>query len=102
MSKIPFYKKREVIRKESLQIPKASTPFIVYDLSIEDLQERKVQAKRFDCAKELSNYLSIRVQNIPYYTSTEAIRKKRRYFSEIHNREFAIRIDIQKFKDKNT
>lgn len=67
-------------------------PHIVYDMSIEDLEERKEKAIRFETAIQAAQYIGLRsYRNMYYYTDTQAIKKKKRYWSEKHQKYFAIR-----------
>jgi hypothetical protein len=68
---------------------------IVYDLSIENIDERKAKAKQFDNALQVAKYLGC----TPKRVFNNRIPGKR-IFSDLMNREFAVRIDQQKNRSK--
>lgn len=81
---IRFYKKRP--RWE------IKVPHVIYDMSIEDVEERKEKALRFETMFKTAEYIGMKhYQYLAYYTDTQAIKKKKRFWSEKHQRYFAIR-----------
>lgn len=59
---------------------------IIYDLSIEDLEERKRKAKIMDTANEVSEYLGVRVEMV----FRNRIANKR--IKALNNKEYAVRV----------
>ena len=78
-----------IYQKDDIQ---GGVAYIIYDCSIEDLQERKGKAITVSSACAVTRQIGLKKQNIQYFTSKEAIIKKRRFFSKIHNKYFAIRL----------
>jgi hypothetical protein len=63
-----------------------SVPHIVYDMSIEDLQERRLKAHVFDNAREVSGFLGVSVETI------FRNRKPKKYIIGVDNKKYAVRI----------
>lgn len=63
-----------------------SVPHIVYDMSIEDLKERKLKAQVFDNVVEVSGFLGVSVENI------FRNRKPKKYIVGLDNKKYAVRI----------
>jgi hypothetical protein len=63
-----------------------SVPHIVYDMSIEDVQERRLKALVFDNAVEVSGFLGVSVETI------FRNRKPKKYIKAIDNKKYAVRI----------
>ncbi len=61
-------------------------PVIVYDVSIEDIEERRKKAKEYETSKKACHELGI-----GYNAMRTAIVTKRRIFSSTLNKEVAIR-----------
>ncbi len=68
---------------------KAGIRYIVYDLSIKDLTERKNAAVIYPSARKMALAIGICANKVPLYTDPAA---KKRFFSESHKKEFAIRL----------
>ena len=60
---------------------------ILYDLSIEDLEERKAKARTFDCVKDISIYTGVKVETI-FKKRTSGTKLK----STMLNKTFAVRV----------
>lgn len=83
---IKFYKITIPRRKEA-------KPHVIYDCSIIDISERREKALHFDTASSCSRYLGMaHWKTLNAYTSLEAIRKKKKYYSDKHNKYYAIRL----------
>lgn len=63
-----------------------SVPHIVYDMSIEDVQERRLKAQVFDNVVEVSGFLGVTVETI------FRNRKPKKYIKGIDNKKYAVRI----------
>ena len=63
-----------------------SVPHIVYDMSIEDVQERRLKALVFDNAVEASGFLGVSVETI------FRNRKPKKYIKAIDNKIYAVRL----------
>jgi hypothetical protein len=63
-----------------------SVPHIVYDMSICDLQQRKLKALVFDNVVEVSGFLGVSVETI------FRNRKPKKYIQAIDNKKYAVRI----------
>jgi hypothetical protein len=63
-----------------------SVPHIVYDMSIEDVQERRLKAQVFDNVVEVSGFLGVTVETI------FRNRKPKKYIKSIDNKKYAVRI----------
>ena len=63
-----------------------SVPHIVYDMSIEDLQERRFKAHVFDNAREVSGFLGVSVETI------FRNRKPKKYIIGVDNKKYVVRI----------
>lgn len=71
----------------------ASSPVKVYDLSICNIEDRKRNAITFPTKNKAMAFLGIKDnRTLNAYTSRNALLNKERYYSSIHNREFAIRL----------
>lgn len=81
---IPCYKSID-----SLNI---SVPHIVYDCSL-PIQERISKALHFPTAVAAALYIGMRPNKINNYTSQEAILQRKRFYSQKHGKQFAIRIE---------
>lgn len=64
-----------------------SIPVLVYDVTIEDIEERKKAAKSYDTLKQACQYLGLSYSNIKTAIST-----KKRVFAPLLNKEVAIRL----------
>lgn len=80
MGKIPFYKKDKFNR---------GTAHIVYDLTIDDINERKEKAIKFTSANQCAHYLGITPDALKSYVDIKA---QKRFYSTKHNKPFAIRL----------
>jgi hypothetical protein len=63
-----------------------SVPHIVYDMSILDIQERRLKAQVFDNVREVSGFLGASVETI------FRNRKPNKYINGIDNKKYAVRI----------
>ena len=63
-----------------------SVPHIVYDMSIEDVQERRLKALVFDNVVELSGFLGVNVETI------FRNRKPKKYIKGLDDKKYAVRI----------
>jgi hypothetical protein len=63
-----------------------SVPHIVYDMSIEDIQERRLKAIVFDNVVEASSFLGVNVETI------FRNRKPKKYIKGLDNKKYAVRI----------
>ena len=63
-----------------------SVPHIVYDMSIDDLQERRLKAHVFDNVVEVSGFLGVTVETI------FRNRKPKKYIIGVDNKKYAVRI----------
>jgi hypothetical protein len=63
-----------------------SVPHIVYDMSIDDLQERRIKAQVFDNAREVSGFLGVSVETI------FRNRKPKKYINGVDGKKYAVRI----------
>jgi hypothetical protein len=63
-----------------------SVPHIVYDMSIEDIQERRLKAQVFDNVVEVSGFLGVSVETI------FRNRKPKKYINGVDNKKYAVRI----------
>ncbi len=63
-----------------------SVPHIVYDISIEDLKERRLKARVFDNVVEVSGFLGVTVETI------FRNRKPKKYIKALDNKMYAVRI----------
>jgi len=63
-----------------------SVPHIVYDMSIEDIQERRLKAIVFDNVVEASSFLGVNVETI------FRNRKAKKYIKGLDNKKYAVRI----------
>ncbi len=84
--KIPFYK--------SSQHKSHAQPYIIYDASIKDLEERIKEGKRFETATETAQFLGLRkIAHLNTYSDKEAILAQKKFKSKKHNKLFIIRKD---------
>ena len=63
-----------------------SVPHIVYDMSISDVQERRLKAQVFDNVREVSGFLGVSVENI------FRNRKPKKYIIGLDKKKYAVRI----------
>ena len=63
-----------------------SVPHIVYDMSIGDVQERRLKALVFDNVVELSGFLGVNVETI------FRNRKPKKYIKGLDDKKYAVRI----------
>jgi hypothetical protein len=63
-----------------------SVPHIVYDMSISDVQERRLKALVFDNVREVSGFLGVSVETI------FRNRKPKKYLIGLDNKKYAVRI----------
>ena len=63
-----------------------SVPHIVYDMSISDVQERRLKALIFDNVREVSGFLGVSVETI------FRNRKPKKYLIGLDNKKYAVRI----------
>jgi len=63
-----------------------SVPHIVYDMSIIDIQERRLKALVFDNVREVSGFLGVSVETI------FRNRKPKKYINAMDNKKYAVRI----------
>jgi hypothetical protein len=63
-----------------------SVPHIVYDMSIIDIQERRLKALVFDNVREVSGFLGVSVETI------FRNRKPNKYINAMDNKKYAVRI----------
>ena len=63
-----------------------SVPHIVYDMSIVDIQERRLKAHVFDNVREVSGFLGVSVETI------FRNRKPKKYIVGIDNKKYAVRV----------
>jgi hypothetical protein len=63
-----------------------SVPHIVYDMSIDDIQERRLKALVFDNVVELSAFLGVNVETI------FRNRKPKKYIKGLDDKKYAVRM----------
>jgi hypothetical protein len=63
-----------------------SVPHIVYDMSIDDIQERRLKALVFDNVVELAAFLGVNVETI------FRNRKPKKYIKGLDEKKYAVRI----------
>jgi len=63
-----------------------SVPHIVYDMSIVDIQERRLKAQVFDNVREVSGFLGVNVETI--YRN----RKPKKYIIGLDKKKYAVRL----------
>lgn len=66
-----------------------AVPHRIYDLSIADMRERQLKSKPFNSGVEMAQFLGMPANKVSYW-------RGKRYFSDKHNKEFAIRLDKNK------
>jgi hypothetical protein len=63
-----------------------SVPHIVYDMSIVDIQERRLKAQVFDNVREVSGFLGVNVETI------FRNRKHQKYIIGLDKKKYAVRL----------
>jgi len=63
-----------------------SVPHIVYDMSIVDIQERRLKAQVFDNVREVSGFLGVNVETI------FRNRKPQKYIIGLDKKKYAVRL----------
>jgi hypothetical protein len=63
-----------------------SVPHIVYDMSISDVQERRLKALVFDNVREVSGFLGVSVETI------FRNRKPKKYIIGLDNKKYSVRV----------
>ena len=67
-------------------------PHIIYDISIDDMDERRMKAKHFPSARQCAEFLGIkRTHQLAPYTSREAIINRKHYTDKRTGKTYAIR-----------
>lgn len=76
----------EGVQLHNQYLDESNLVHILYDLSIEDINERKAKAKEYANAKEVADYLGVRIERV------WRNRMPNRRIKALNNKEYCVRI----------